>query len=474
MEEEAGTLPPFVWADYRDAGMQLVLMLAVLAALALGEGGAPGPVPGLSGRLALAGGGVLLVAGSAFALAQVFARQLQWEGGAAHLLVRQFRIARRVHGAVWLAVAGAILYGLDWGRLVRFNLGLEHTLLLDDLLVLAPVLLPLFLSWLAFYEVDRTVWTSGGAAALSRTAYMTFQVRHYLGLLLVPVLGLLMLDDVARLVLPDWGNDAHVAAVMAPGLLALFLGFPFILRGVWRTTPLPAGAFRSRLEDVARQLDFHARDLLVWHTHGMMANAAVAGMVPRLRYVFFTDALLTSLSAEEVEAVFAHEIGHVRHRHLLWRVLAMVAPIALGLALADAAGVSADAWQEAMVSAGFDVPAALLLIAGVGGYAWLVFGWYSRLLEHQADLCACRRDGKTLHEEGVAVYVAALNRLAAVAGVNRRRKGWQHASIERRTAFLERAQCDPAFARRFEWKLRWMGAAIATVVVGSMAAGLRI
>lgn len=454
--------------------MQLVLMVAVLAALALGESGGEGPVSGLSGRLALASGGVLLVAGSAFALAHAFARRLRGEDASPRRLIGRLRFARKLHVAVWLGVAGAILYGLDWGRLVRFNLGLEGAFLADDLLILAPVLLPLVLSWLAFYEVDRALWTAGGGTAVSRAAYLSFHVRHYLGLLLVPVLGLLMLDDAARLLLPDLDADTYAAAVMAPGLLALFLFFPLVLRRVWQTTPLRPGPLRTRLEELARRLDFRARDLLVWHTEGMTANAAVAGIVPPLRYVFFTDALLAGLPAEQVEAVLAHEIGHVRHRHLLLRVLAMVAPLALCTTLAEAAGLPVADWHTEFFpgALGARVPGALVLIAAAGGYAWLVFGWYSRQLEHQADLYACRRDGKALSAEAVAVYVAALERLTEMAGAERQRKTWQHASVARRTEFLARALDDAAFARRFERRMRLVAALIAAAVAGSVAAGI--
>ena len=47
-----------------------------------------------------------------------------------------------------------------------------------------------------------------------------------------------------------------------------------------------------------------------------MANAMIVGLVPWLRYVIFTDRLLEEFSEDEIEAVFGHEIGHVRHQHM--------------------------------------------------------------------------------------------------------------------------------------------------------------
>jgi len=49
-----------------------------------------------------------------------------------------------------------------------------------------------------------------------------------------------------------------------------------------------------------------------------MGNAAVMGFIPRFRYVLLSDLLLETMTDEQVEAIFAHELGHVMHRHLFW------------------------------------------------------------------------------------------------------------------------------------------------------------
>ena len=57
-------------------------------------------------------------------------------------------------------------------------------------------------------------------------------------------------------------------------------------------------------------------DLLVWRSDGMMINAAVMGLLAPVRYVLLSDGLLATMNVSQIEAVFGHEAGHVRHRHI--------------------------------------------------------------------------------------------------------------------------------------------------------------
>ncbi|MCJ7833589.1 MAG: M48 family metalloprotease [Deltaproteobacteria bacterium] len=49
-----------------------------------------------------------------------------------------------------------------------------------------------------------------------------------------------------------------------------------------------------------------------------MLTAGVMGLVKRFRYLLITPALLDLLEPEELMGVVAHEIGHIRKRHLLF------------------------------------------------------------------------------------------------------------------------------------------------------------
>ncbi|AEH24694.1 M48 family metalloprotease [Pyrococcus yayanosii] len=50
-------------------------------------------------------------------------------------------------------------------------------------------------------------------------------------------------------------------------------------------------------------------------------NAMVTGVLPGRRYIILTTALLENFEMDEIKAIIAHEIGHIKGRHLLIRML---------------------------------------------------------------------------------------------------------------------------------------------------------
>lgn len=454
--------------------MQIVLILAVLATLMVAEECPCQPVSGAGYRLLAASSGMMLVVLFATVASVVIAKRLRRDFAGRTGLLRLFKNLRRLHTVLWLAVAGGIIYWLDWAQLVRFNWRLDHAILVDELLILTPVLLPLVLSWAAFYEVDRAIriGSAGGnseSKLCTRRQYLGLHLRHYMGILLLPVLGLLVVQDVAELLVPGILDTGYAAAVCVPPVVLVFVMFPNLLRRIWRTSPLPPGALRDRLQAAARRAGFKAREILVWHTGGMVVNAAVAGFIPSLRYVFLTDGLITQLSEEEMEAVFGHEIGHVRHRHLLLRVLAMLAPLSLWIMAQQAFPQAVAATQQWITGAGsLQMPIGLFTLALLAVYVFLAFGTYSRVLEAQADLFGCRTLSSGGTERPTETFIAALEKLAATAGTNRRARSWQHGSIARRVDFLNRVSVDPGSELSFRLKVGLLNGLMICVVLSPL------
>jgi Zn-dependent protease with chaperone function len=480
--------------------MPLLLLLCLLLACV--------PVPWPASPLGIGPGGALLaavtyVAGLAVAaalLARTVAGRLSRPAGH-EFAVRAYARGRLWHLGATLVGFLVLLYLLGWGSAVQGwcarptptghtpSLGPPDTWPGSELLVLAPVPLALALSWLSFYDAERLLLVSarGAGTALpfgGRLGYLAFQARQNLALVMLPVLTLVVAAGLRR-AFPAIaeGPVGQVAGLLPVPVLMVFM--PWVLRGVLGLRPLPPGELADRLQAAARRLDCRLSGVLVWDTRQGVVNAMVVGVVPWLRYVLLTDRLMRDLTPEEVEAVFGHEAGHVRHRH----VITYVAFLGLSLAVLGGLWVALGMWLESwpavrdwLERGGPEVEGWLVLplLATLGVYLFVVFGWLSRRCERQADVFGCRAvscgrpdcdghgpdtplpAGARLCPTGVRTFISALEKVAALNGVSRGRPGylqaWQHSTIARRVAFLEGLLIDPgreaAFQRAVS-QLKW-------------------
>src|SRR5206468_1109239 len=115
------------------------------------------------------------------------------------------------------------------------------------------------------------------------------------------------------------------------------------------------------------------RDILIWRTHHRIANALVMGIVPRFRYVLLSDLLLAEMEDEQIEAVFAHELGHVVHRHLIWYLVFMKVLI---LVLAVVALILEAEQHRMQLPPWLPIDLVMTMI-GFGGFL-IAFGFVSR------------------------------------------------------------------------------------------------
>jgi len=131
------------------------------------------------------------------------------------------------------------------------------------------------------------------------------------------------------------------------------------------------------------------RNILVWHTHFNVGNAAVMGLFPRFRYILLSDLLLEHMPDEQIEAVFAHEVGHVIHRHMAWYIVFFLSLMFVAAVVGSLSRLTpAGDWLD-QLSLGTEAWAMALLTASALGF-WLLFGFLSRRFERQADVYAAR------------------------------------------------------------------------------------
>ncbi len=136
--------------------------------------------------------------------------------------------------------------------------------------------------------------------------------------------------DVVEESVPDLVDRRSIAVMIlivvsaAVGNACAYLCFPYLTRFIFRGYELRD----DRLDRSVRKLiaatgmDITAETL--YAMKGRTANAMVSGLFRRARYIFFTDKLLASMDEEEILAIFAHEMAHIRHRHMPKMLLATI------------------------------------------------------------------------------------------------------------------------------------------------------
>ena len=403
-----------------------------------------------------------------------------------------------------VAAFAASLLLTHWVEAVRSISLLSAPPALAGIVILLPFFAASIMIFMGTYRIDRALhqiildsraWEAPPAARVwSLGQYLSFNLRHHLLVVAVPMFLILAAFDLARMYerpldrffRVQWA--AEVAPAVAAGLVFVFA--PAMLRHLWPTKRLPDGPLRQRLENICQRIGFRHRDILVWQSGGMMVNAAVMGLIAPLRYVMLSDGLLETMSRKQIEAVFGHEAGHVRHHHIPFFLLFAVCSMLLLSAIVEALrlGVERGLFEMSILSIQAVGFVCILGVWGVG------FGWISRRFERQADLfgtrcvtppaaedchlpCSAHSHQPADHPpagavcaSATAVFASALDRVAILNGIPRQERSWRHGSISDRVRFLTSLSGDPRLARRFGRLIRRTKAWLLTLAVLGSAA----
>lgn len=477
--------------------------LVVLALIIAFEGDSRhGEVPvDLARGLAGTALGIIVVGACATAVARWTSRRLVADFGHRSRILEWDRRLNALRSVGALAVFALSIHVFGWAEIVRLHFGFERWIAIDELLILAPFFLGEALSLASRWRVAETVRALKEERDLvmpppmARAAYVNFQFRAQFGVMGGGVILMMTLRDVADRVVPHWLDRPALALAMVVVMsLVVMTLSPLLLRYVWRTAPLPAGALREELTRLSRSLGFRHSNILVWRTGGAVANAAVSGLVPQLRYVLLSDALVEQLEPEELAAVFGHEVGHIRHHHLAYYfffVIASMLFVALVGSLSQEAILAClDERTAETVEMIFGyAPLDLVLLVP---YFLFAFGYLSRTFERQADVYGARaasqaardleggspieakassRRDPAIDPRGARAFIASLERLAAINGIPLAGWTWRHGSIAARLEFLDTLVFEPELADRFDQKvrrLRWAVALALGAGVGAM------
>ncbi|MGE0498307.1 MAG: M48 family metallopeptidase [Ramlibacter sp.] len=254
----------------------------------------------------------------------------------------------------------------------------------------------------------------GGLIDLPFTLYQTFVIEERFGfnkmtprlwladLAKSTLIGALIGLPIAALILWLMGAAGGLWWLWAWGVwmgfnLLLLLVYPTFIAPLFNQfKPLDDEALKARVTALMQRCGFSAKGLFVMDgsKRSAHANAYFTGFGAAKRVVFY-DTLLARLSADEVDAVLAHELGHFKHRHIIKRMVSLFALSLAGFALLG--WLSAQAWFYAglgvrpNMAGANDALALLLFLLAVPVFSFFIsplFAQISRRHEFEADAYA--------------------------------------------------------------------------------------
>jgi STE24 endopeptidase len=249
---------------------------------------------------------------------------------------------------------------------------------------------------------------------LSNQTFAAWVWRRIKGYLLGAILGLGMLSGLYALL---WlsGSLWWVWATVGWLLVSLVLGqlLPVVILPLfYKVTPLQDETLLGRLRELTQGTTLTVQGVyrLELSKDTKKANAALAGL-GNTRRVLLGDTLLEQFTPQEIEVVFAHEVGHHVHRHIVKMIVLQVLTTLCGFWLVDAL---LSRYAPTLGYTHFTDPAALPLVLLV----LTLFGFVlspmqnalSRFFERQSDRYALDKTANPAAYRSTFIKLARINK----------------------------------------------------------------
>jgi Zn-dependent protease with chaperone function len=329
---------------------------------------------------------------------------------------------------------------------------------LDALLFLGLFVFYLALVWACAYDPYRKLYRSD----ISRKSYVFSNISFSVPILL-PWLILSGFADLIRALPFEWParflntTEGEVTYFLI-FLFAVAVVGPAMIQKFWRCKPLDAGEHRTRIESLCRKAGLAYADILYWPIFGgKMITAGVMGLIKRFRYILVTPALLRLLEPAEIDAVIAHEIGHVKRKHLVFYLMFFVgymllSYVAFDMILFGIIYAEPVYWfiqktgfnQNTVFSAIFSLVIIIVFLI----YFRFIFGFFMRNFERQADTYVF-----SLFDSAQPL-ISTLQKIVTTSGQSADRPNWHHFSIKERIDYLKKCEFDREWVSKHHRKVK--------------------
>lgn len=373
-------------------------------------------------------------------------------------LDHKFQAALTRQSVMAIVLFSLDIYGLNLVSFVSNIPFLSIIPTLQALLFLGLFVFYLAIVWAFAHSPYKVLYTTG----LPRESYILSNISFSVPVLL-PWLLLSGIADIIN-VLPFQLPKQMLATT--EGQVLYFLVFlvavaiigPLMIQKFWRCKPLEAGHVRTRIENLCRQAGMEYDNILYWPIFGgSMITAGVMGLIKKFRYILVTGAFIRFLEPDEIDAVIAHEIGHIKKKHLLFYLVFFVGYMLVSYATFDLIiyGVlyaeplyrfvgRLGLNQTTLTSSIFSLVTIVIFLV----YFRFIFGYFMRNFERQADTYVY-----TLFDSAKPL-ISTLEKIALTSGQPPDRPNWHHFSIKNRIDYLKQCETDKAWIGRHDRKIK--------------------
>ena len=361
---------------------------------------------------------------------------------------------------------------------LKFISWLELIPTLNSLLFLMLFVLYLVVIWVCSYEAHKAIYRTD----ISRANYVYSNIS-FSAPILIPWVLLFGITDIIQL-LPFETPKQILDNPM--GQIVFFLFFlivaalfaPLLVQRLWRCKPMETGPDRHRIEALCRRAGVHCADIVYWPIFGgRMITAAVMGLASRFRYILVTEALLKLLQPEEVDQVIAHEIGHVKHKHLLLYLLFFSGfilifyaayPVSTYLLFFKGPILQAIKLLDLNPFNLLYTFEAVFVIAAIVIYFRFIFGYFMRNFERQADVYVFELFTTA------QPLISTFDKIVISSGQPADKPNWHHFSIKERMDYLGRCERFPEWIARHHKKVTRSIIAFVAILIGMAVAAFQL
>jgi Zn-dependent protease with chaperone function len=367
-------------------------------------------------------------------------------------LDHQFHVILTRQSIMAILIFAVDIYGLNLSSFLVDIWLFNKIPTLEALLFLGLFVFYLALVWVCAYGPYKKLYRSD----ISKRSYVLSNITFSIPVLL-PWLLLSGFADLIKSLPFEWPGRFLETTQGEVTYFLIFLFFvaivgPAMIQKFWRCKPVESGAHRQRIENLCQKANLAYADILYWPIFGgRMITAGVMGLIKKFRYILITPSLLRLLDPEEIDAVIAHEIGHVKRKHLVFYLLFFVGYMLVNYVIADAVRwwiITAEPFYWFLDKTGFEETTvfstlfSLVIIIIFIIYFRFIFGFFMRNFERQADIYVYNLF------ESARPLISTLEKIVTTSGQSADRPNWHHFSIKERIDYLKKCESNPQWIQR--------------------------